>query len=255
MNILACIKRVPSTGAKITLTADGQKIDTRNLGFTVSPHEECAVEEAIRLARQHGGSTTVLTLGPKAATEQLRYAMSQGIDRAVLLQTDGGDWEPAATAQAIVESIQAQQSQGENFEVLLFGSESADSGGVQVGIRVAHALDLPVVTGIKSLEIVNGTATAKREVSGGWEVYRVALPAVFTVKEGINLPRYPSLPGRLKAKRKPIDQSEPQQQDGGGLEKVILKNPKESDSQAQILGEGAAAVPKVVEILKELGVV
>ncbi|RME98467.1 MAG: electron transfer flavoprotein beta subunit/FixA family protein, partial [Chloroflexi bacterium] len=99
-----------------------------------------------------------------------------------------------------------------------------------------------------------GTATAKREIPGGWEVYQVTLPAAFTVKEGINLPRYPSLPGRLKAKRKPVDQSQPQPS-AGGLQKIILKNPKESSSQAQILGEGAAAAPKVVEILKELGVV
>lgn len=251
MNILTCIKRVPSTGAKITLTADGQEIDTRNLGFTVSPHEECAVEEAVRLVEQHGGSSVVLTLGPESATEQLRYAMSQGVDRAVLLQTDGSDWGPEATAQAITEAVRAQDKP---FDVLLFGSESADSGGAQVGIRVAHALDLPVVTGIKSLEISGGTATAKREVPGGWEVYQVALPAAFTVKEGINLPRYPSLPGRLKAKRKPVDQSQPQQS-AGGLQKIMLKNPKETGSQAQILGEGAAAAPKVVEILKELGVV
>jgi len=250
MNILACIKRVPSTGAKITLTADGQHIDTRNLGFTVSPHEECAVEEAVRLVEQRGGSSVVLTLGPESATEQLRYAMSQGVDRAILLQTDDdSDWGPEATAQAITGAIRAQD---QPFDVLLFGSESADSGGAQVGIRVARALDLPVVTGIKSLKVADGVATAKREIPGGWEVYQVALPAAFTVKEGINLPRYPSLPGRLKAKRKPIDRSQPQPTPGG-LQKITLKNPKESGSQAQILGKGAAAAPKVVELLKELG--
>ena len=82
MNVLVCVKRVPATAGKITLTADEQAIDTRYLGFTVSPHEECAVEEAVRIVEAHGGSSTVLTLGPEEATDQLREAMAVGIDRA-----------------------------------------------------------------------------------------------------------------------------------------------------------------------------
>ena len=110
------------------------------------------------------------------------------------------------------------------------------------------------MSGIKALEIKDGTATAKREASGGWEIYEVPLPAVFTFKEGINLPRYPSLPGRLKAKKKPINQSEPQRK-GGGLEKIRLKTPPEQVSSAEILGEGTAAAPKIVEILKKVRLV
>src|SRR5215813_15193263 len=91
MNILVCVKRVPATGSKIVLTADSQDIDTRYLGFTISPHEECAVEEAVRLIEAHGGSSTVLTLGPEAATEQLRDALALGMDDALLLETDGAD--------------------------------------------------------------------------------------------------------------------------------------------------------------------
>ena len=250
MNILACIKRVPATGARIVLTADEQEIETRHLGFAVSPHEECGVEEAIRLKEAHGGAVTVLTLGPEEAIEQLRFALAQGADRAVLLETDGSDWEPAATAQAITETIRAQ---AEPFDVLLFGNESADSGGYQVGIRVAYALDLPCVTGIKSLEINNGVATAKREAGGGWEIFEVALPAVFTVKEGINLPRYPSLPGRLRAKKAAIERIQPEQVEGG-LKKVRLKTPAEQHKGAEILGQGVAAAPKVVEMLKKIGV-
>ncbi len=254
MNVLACIKRVPATGAKITLTADEQAIDTRHLGFAVSPHEECAVEEAVQIVEKHGGEATVLTLGPAESTEQLRYALAQGINKAVLLETDGSDWDPMATAQAIVEAVRAQEAAGTNFDVLLFGNESADSGGYQVGIRVAHALDLPCVTGIKSLEINNGTATAKREAGGGWEIYEVALPALFTVKEGINLPRYPSLPGRMKAKRAKIDQSQPQPQ-AGGPEKSRLKVPTEQHKGAEILGHGPEAAPQIAEILKKVGVI
>src|SRR2546422_10065189 len=112
MNVLVCIKRVPATAGQITLTPDGQDIDTRYLGFTISPHEECAVEEAVRMIEAHGGSTTVLTLGPEAAADQLRDAMALGIERAILLETDGREWDPVATAAAIVEAIEAERAGG-----------------------------------------------------------------------------------------------------------------------------------------------
>lgn len=254
MNILVCVKRVPDTGARLVLTEDEQDIETRNLGFTISPHEECAVEEAVRLIEQHGGHSTVLTLGPEAAIEQLRDALTQGIEHAILLETDGREWDPIATARAIVDAIRAKQEAGITFDLFLFGNEAADTGDYQVGVRVAHALDLPCVTGIKALEIRDGTAIARREAAGGWEVFELPLPAVFTVKEGINVPRYPSLRGRMIAKRKEIERITPQW-NGGGLEKIRLKKPEEEETQVQILGEGPEAVPKVVEVLKELGVI
>jgi len=254
MNVLVCIKRVPAIGAKPTLTADEQEIDTRFLGFTISPHEECAVEEALRLVEAHGGSAAVLTLGPAAAEEQLRDALAMGVERAILLESDGREWDPAATANAIVEVIRAQRGAGHDFDLVLFGNEAADTGGYQVGIRVAHALDLPCVTGVKELEIRDGTAIAKREAAAGREVFEVPLPAVLTIKEGINLPRYPSMPGRLKAKKKVIEQIKPQWNDSG-LEKVRLKLPKEQAHQVEILGKGPEAAPKVVELLKSLGLV
>src|SRR5512132_2604509 len=105
MDVLVCVKRVPVTGGRISLTADEREIDTRFLGFTVSPHEECAVEEAVRLVEAHGGETTVMTLGPEAAVEQLWDALALGIDRAVLLETDGREWDAGATARAIVEAV------------------------------------------------------------------------------------------------------------------------------------------------------
>ncbi|MGZ6544444.1 MAG: electron transfer flavoprotein subunit beta/FixA family protein, partial [Actinomycetota bacterium] len=98
MEILVCVKRVPATGGRITLTEDRQSIDTKFLGFTVSPHEECAVEEAVRLVEAHGGSSTVLTLGPEVAGEQLRDAIAMGVDRALLLETGDEDWDAVATA-------------------------------------------------------------------------------------------------------------------------------------------------------------
>ncbi len=243
MNVLVCVKRVPETGARITLTPDAQEIDTSYLGFTISPHEECAVEEAVRIGQAHGAATTVLTLGPAAAVEQLRNAVAMGIGSAIHLETDG-DWGPEATARAIVEAVR-----NEGHDLLLFGNESADSGGYQVGIRAAHALDLPCVTGIKSLKLADGVATVRREAGGGWEIFEVPLPAVLTVREGINLPRYLSLQGRLRAKKAAIVRHEPER-GAEGLEKIRLSVPREEVTPVEILGEGAAAAPRVVELLR-----
>jgi electron transfer flavoprotein beta subunit len=254
MNVLVCVKRVPATGARIVLTADEREIDTRFLGFTISPHEECAVEEAVRLVDAHGGETTVLTLGPEAAVEQLWDALALGIHRAVLLETDGREWDAGATARAIVEAVRAHSAAGTEYDLLLFGNESADSGGYQVGVRVAHALGLPCVTGIKALEIRGGTAVARREASRGWEVFELPVPAVVTVKEGINLPRYPSIPGRLKAKRATIERTV-QEWPGNGLDTVRLRLPEEQEKQVVILGQGSEAAPRAVEVLVELGLV
>lgn len=254
MNILVCVKRVPVTGAKIVLSDDRQSINTRNLGFAVSPHEECAVEEAVRLVEQFGGTSTVLTLGPSDAHEQLRDAIAMGIDAGMLLETDGGDWDPQATADAIVEAVRAKEAGDQPFDLILFGNESADSGGFQVGIRVAHALDRPCVAGIKGLAIDAGVARARREAGGGFEVYEVPLPAVFTVKEGINLPRFRTMPGRLRARKAQLEQIAPQHH-VGGLEMIALENPPEQGSKVEILGEGAGAVPNVVEVLQALELV
>ena len=254
MNTLICIKRVPATGARITLTADEQDIDARYLSFAVGPHEECAIEEAVQIADRCDGTVTALMLGPDEAEEQLRTALAMGVNEPLLLETDGEDWGPMATAQAITQAVQDQQADGEPFDLLLFGNDSADSGGFQVGVRVAYALGLPVVTGIKGLEISNGMATARRETAGGWEVYEVPLPAVFTVKEGINLPRFPSIPGKLRARRRKIEHFEPEKV-ADGLEKVRLKLPPEEVNDTQILGHGPEAAPKVAELLAELGLI
>ncbi len=251
MNVLVCVKRVPETGARITLTPDAQAIDTSHLGFTISPHEECAVEEALRIAETHGGSTTVMTLGAPAATEQLQNALAMGIGSAVLLETDGGDWSAEATAAALVEAIRLRP---EPFDLLLFGNEAADSGDYQVGVRVAHALGLPCVTGIKGITVDNGRLTARREAGGGWEIFELPLPALVTVKEGINLPRYASLPGRLRAKKTPIERIEPRPR-ASALETIRLVLPPEHQSHVEILGGGAEAAPRVVEVLRDLGLV
>jgi electron transfer flavoprotein beta subunit len=250
MRILVCVKRVPITGGKMVLTDDAEAIETKHLGFTISPHEECAVEEAVRIVEADGGEVVVLTLGPAEAEEQLRDCMAIGADRGILLETQGEDWDAQATAAAIVDAIGAEP---EPFDLLLFGNESADAAGYQVGIRVAHALGLPVITGLKQIEPRDGGVRCERDVGGARDVYETQLPAVLTVLEGLNLPRYPSVPGRLRAKQTPLSRtavSPPEPQ----LEKLRLVVPEGQGKQAELLGEGAEAAPRVVAVLQEIGV-
>jgi len=253
VEILVCVKRVPMVGGKIVVTADGQDVDTRMSGFTVSPHEECAVEEAVRLVERHGGTVTVLTLGPPAAADQLRDMLALGASRAVLLETDGREWGPVATADAIVAAVRSSPAAGGPYDLLLFGNEAADTGDYQVAVRVAHALGLPCVTGIKNLEVTDVGARAKREYRGTEEAFDIPLPAVVSVKEGINLPRYPSLPGRLRAKRATIERQEPEWHPDG-LRKERLRVPAGESKRAAVLGAGADAVPALVTLLDELGI-
>jgi electron transfer flavoprotein beta subunit len=253
VRILICVKRVPLTGGKIVLTEDAQAIETKHLGFTISPHEECGVEEAVRLVEEHGGESAVLTLGPTEAEEQLRDAMALGADRAIHLISNGEEWDPQATAAAILDAIRADEAANGPFDLVFFGNESADAGNYQIGIRVAHALGRPVATGLKGVLVEGATVRCEQEVAGGRDVYVLPLPAVVTVLEGLNLPRYPSVPAKLRAQRKPVDATSPTRPDPR-LEKVRLVVPEGTGKEAEILGHGPEAAPAVVEVLERMGV-
>jgi electron transfer flavoprotein beta subunit len=253
MRVLVCVKRVPMTGGKIVLTEDAQAIETRHLGFTISPHEECGVEEAVRLVEAHGGESVVLTLGPAEAEEQLRDAMAIGADRAIHLAVGDDEWDPQATAAGILDAIREDESAHGPFDLVLFGNESADAANYQVGIRISHALGRPIVTGVKAVTVDGAAVRCEQETSGGRDVYVLPLPAVVTVLEGLNLPRYPSVPGRLRSQRKPLETRSPARP-ASRLEKLRLVVPEGERKQAEILGEGAAAAPRVVEVLREVGV-
>ncbi len=252
MRILVCVKRVPAPGSRINVTADGLAVDSAQLGFTTSPHEECAVEEAVQLAGEHGGEVTVMTLGPAAAEEQLRYAASVGAHRLVLVPINEVDWDPQRTAAALTGAIADVESVDGAFDLILFGNESADAGGFQVGVRVAYALGRPVVNGIKGVDVADGVASARREVDGGFEVYELPMPAVLGVKEGINLPRYPTMKGRLASKKAEVVVDE-REESAGGQVRLGLHRPVETVSETVILGTGPQAAPAVVDLLEELG--
>jgi electron transfer flavoprotein beta subunit len=253
MKVLVCVKRVPAVAGRITLTDDERAIDTKYVGFQVGPHEECAVEEAVRLVEAHGGESVVLTLGAAEALEQLRDAMAIGANRAIHLVTDGSDWDAESTADAVVTAIREDEAASGPFDVILLGNEAADSGGYQVGVRIGRTLGRPTVSGIKAIAVTDGVARCEQEVAGGRDVYELRTPAVVGVLEGINLPRYPSVPGRIRAKSKPVAVSNPERP-AQRLEMLRLVVPATEARQATVLGHGPAAAGAVVELLASVGV-
>ncbi len=253
-NVLVCIKRVPETSGQILLSDDGQSIDARHVGYTLSPHEECAVELATQVAKATDGEATVLTVGTDDAIEQVRDALAVGCTGAVLVEADTSSYGPADVAAAIADVVRTRAAAGTPYDLVLVGNDAADTGDFQVGVRLAYALDRPVLTGITTVEVNGDRLTARGKGPDGTEVYELALPAVVTVLEGGVEPRYPSIPGRMKAKRTPIEtlgsSIEPR---GNG--RVRLELPPAQPSVVEILGEGPDAAPAVVDLFYRLGVV
>lgn len=253
-NLLVCIKRVPDTAGSITLTADGRDVDASGLGHTVSPHEECAVALAVRTAKETDGAASVLTLGAQDAVEQLRNALAVGCADATLIGTDASGHGPADVAAAIADVITERAASGASYDLVLLGTDAADTGDFQVGIRLAHVLDLPILTGIQDFTVEGDTVLARGPGPDGIEVFEVALPVVLAIQEGGIEPSYPSIPGRMKAKRAPVERVVPTREPVGNG-RVRLKLPPEQPSAVRVLGEGPEAAPALVDVLGELGVI
>ncbi len=253
-NILVCVKRVPDTGGEVSLTVDAKNIDTAHLGATVSPHEECAIELAVQTASATDGEVTVLTLGDEDAVEQLRNAVALGCTNAVLIEAEPATYGPIDIAKAIGDVIKAHEAAGIVYDLILLGNDAADTGDFQVGVRLAYELARPVVTGISTIEVDGSRVVAKGEgPGGGVQVFDVAMPAVVTIMEGGVEPRYPSIPGRMKAKRAKIETHTPELEAVGSA-RITLRLPPKPPSQVTILGEGAAAAPAVADLLEKIGV-
>jgi electron transfer flavoprotein beta subunit len=252
MDVLVCIKRVPDLGGTVTLADDGMSVDTRHLGHTVSAHEECAVELAVRTAAATGGQVTVLTVGPDEAVEQLRNALAVGCSAAVLVQADPASLGPADVAAAIAEVVRTHEARGTTYPLVLVGNDAADTGDFQVGVRLAYELGRAVVTGVRSCELQDGSVLANAVGQDGTEVFEAPLPAVLAVMEGGVEPRYPSIPGRMKAKRVEVETVAPSAAPAGSG-RVRLTLPPAPPSQVEVLGEGPAAAPAVVDLLERLG--
>lgn len=252
-NLLVCIKRVPDIAGTITLTPDGAAVDTDGLGHTVSPHEECALALAVRTAKDSDGEASVLTLGPEDAVEQLRNALAIGCADATLVETDDSGFGPADVAAAIADVITERAANGTTYDLVLVGTDAADTGDFQVGVRLAHALDLPVLTGIQDFTVDGDVVVARGPGPEGVEVFEVAAPVVLAIQEGGIEPSYPSIPGRMKAKRAPIETLTPAREPRG-TGRVRLKLPPEKPSAVQVLGAGPEAAAALVDVLTDRGV-
>jgi electron transfer flavoprotein beta subunit len=249
-NVLVCIKRVVDSTGEVVITDDGQSVDGRHAGFTVSAHEECAVELAVQIT---GGAAALFTLGDESAEEQLRNALAMGGTSATHVVADASTYGPADVAREIAAVVRDHEAAGTNHDLILLGNDAADSGDFQVGIRLAYELGRPVVNGAETVTIEDGHAVAGVQGPDGHEVYRVPLPAVVTVLEGGVEPRYPSVPGRMKAKKVAVEVREPATTPEG-TKRVRLTVPPPAPSQVQILGNGPEAAAAVVDLFEKLGV-
>ena len=253
-NVLVCLKRVPDSSGEVLLTADAQGVDGRYVGFTISNHELCAVELAVQIAAATGGEASVLTLGTDDAADQLRSALALGCTSATHVVADPTGFGPADVAREIAAVVTDHAAQGRSHDLVLLGNDAADSGDFQVGIRLAYALGRPVVAGINRVEVADGVALAHAEGPTGQDTYELPLPAVLTVLEGGVEPRYPTVSGRMKAKKIVIEQRKPTTAALTGPSRVRLTLPPPVPSQVQVLGEGPSAADAVRKVLVDLGV-
>ena len=196
----------------------------------------------------------MLTLGPAEAADQLRSALSLGCTAATHVVADPTGYGPADVAAEIAAVVRAHEAEGRTHDLVLLGNDAADSGDFQVGIRLAYALGRPVVAGVSHVAILDGVAVAHAEGPFGQDTYELPLPAVLTVLEGGVEPRYPTVSGRMKAKKVAIEEREPALAERVGAQRVRLTLPPPVPSQVQVLGEGPSAADAVVKLLVDLGV-
>lgn len=198
MKIAVLVKQTFDTEEKLVL--EDQAISEKNVKFIVNPYDEYAIEEAIQLRDQFGGEIIAVSVGQDRATDALRTALAMGADEAVLICDERlNDADEVMIAEAL-----ACELRKHDVDIVIGGNFSVDSGGGQVAIRVAELLEIPHVGSITKLEINDRLATTHRDAEGDIEIVQVALPALFTAQQGLNEPRYPSLPGIMKAKKKPL---------------------------------------------------
>jgi electron transfer flavoprotein beta subunit len=245
VKIAVCIKRVPDSETRVKIAVDGKSLDESGVKFIVNPYDEFAIEEGLRRRDQAGGGEVVIiSLGPAAAQETIRTALAMGADRGVLLQVDRIPVDGWAVARAL-----AGEVKDGGYDLVLFGKMAIDDGNHQVGPMVAEQLGLPCVTAVVRLDLAGSHGVAEREVEGGIEVCEFPLPAVLTVDKGLNEPRYPALKGIMAAKKKPLD-IKPTALAAGGLDVLAMTPPPERRA-GRIVGEGIAAVPELVRLLRE----
>ncbi len=244
MKIAVCIKRVPDTELRFSIAADGKSLDQAGLKYDISDFDGYAVEAALRLNEKAGGGDVVaVSLGPDAAQETIRKAISMGAERGIHLRAEHVPIDPLSIAQAL-----AAELRDGGWDLILFGRMSTDSANGAVGAMTASLLGLPCVTSISQLDVADGKGTARRELEGVAEVVSFPLPAVLTIDEGIARARLPSLKGIMAAKKKPIE-TKPAVLGPVQLTIETMELPAERTG-GRIVGEGPDAVPELVRLLQ-----
>ncbi len=198
MNILVLIKQTFDTEEKIVI--QNGKISEDGVEFIINPYDEYAIEEAVRIKEEQGANVTVLTVGPVRAETALRTALAMGADEAILIETNDEELDEYSIAKLIAAAVKDKA-----FDLILGGNMAIDSGSGQVAVRVAEELGIPHVSAVTKLSWEGSKATVERDVEGDVEIVEVNLPFLATTQQGLNEPRYPSLPGLMKAKKKPLE--------------------------------------------------
>ncbi|UCD32749.1 MAG: electron transfer flavoprotein subunit beta/FixA family protein [Desulfobacterales bacterium] len=201
MEIIVLLKQVPATESLIRIDDDGASIKTDDIKWVVNPYDEFAVEEALRIKEAHGGSVTIVSVGPEKASEAIRTALAMGADKGVLITDPGvSDFDSL-----IVSRILAGALKEIPFDLIIAGHRSVDKDNSQVGPATAELLNIPHISMVIKQDITDSKIRCHKTVEGGTVVLEMPLPALITTQRGLNEPRYASLPGIMKAKKKPID--------------------------------------------------
>ena len=244
MKILVLMKRVPDTAAKIRAAEDGLGIDPSGVEYVMNPYDEIAVEQAIQQKEADGSSVTVVCLGPKEATKEIRTALAMGADEGVLLVDEAPARDAASSASALAEAVKDG-----GYDLILSGWKAVDTDDGAVAHFLAARLGIPCVTMAMKMEFGEDGLTIHREVEGATEVVEVGLPALVTCQKGLVEPRYTSLKGIMMAKRKKID--ERPAADAEPAVKLVSMAMPPPRAEGRIVGEGAEAVPALIEALSD----
>lgn len=249
MNIVVLLKRTFDTEEKINII--NNQISEDGVEFIINPYDEYAVEEGIKLREEMGGEVTLLSVGSSEVEKEIRTALAMGADKAILVNTEDlpGD-------EITISTILAAVIKERDFDIILAGNVAVDTGAGQVASRVAELLNIPQVTTITKLTIDENKAIAERDVEGDVEIIETTLPALFTAQQGLNEPRYPSLPGIMKAKKKPLERLDlsdltlDQEQMSAKTEVVEIFTPPAKEAGRILNGETEQQVKELVQLLR-----
>jgi len=201
LEIVVLLKQVPATESDIQIAENGVSILPENIKWVMNPYDEFAVEESLRIKEAHGGTVTVLSAGPERTIETIRTALAMGADRAVLIDdNDAGGWDSLQTARILASALKEIP-----FDVIIAGHRAVDVDNYQVGPAVAEFLNIPMIPMVIKETITDDTIRCHRSLEGGAAVLEAPLPVLFTTQRGLNEPRYASLPGIMRAKKKPLE--------------------------------------------------